>query len=80
MGPKAKKNCVDPPSMVKRICGATGCGLEVRGCDLARHYRNRTDFNLLKKMNNMSSKAADRREGARNSRYAHCIYVCQQTL
>ena len=60
MGPKAKKICVDPPSMVKRICGATGCGLEVRGCDLARHYKNRTDFNLLKKMNNMSSKAAEK--------------------
>ena len=46
--------------MVKRICGANGCGLEVRGCDLARHYRNKTDFNLLKKLNNMSSKAADK--------------------
>ena len=60
MGPKAKKICVDPPSMVKRICGATGCGLEVRGCDLARHYKNRTDFNLLKKMNNMSRKAPEK--------------------
>ena len=57
MPPKLKLPDVEFPSVRKRICGANKCGMEMRSCDLARHYQNKTNFNALNKLKLMSSDA-----------------------
>ena len=46
MGPgrKHKLPGSKAPSKRQRFCAAEGCGETFRGCDLAKHYRTRTDF------------------------------------
>ena len=55
--PKVKAAELEPPSMVKRLCGA--CGAEMRGSDLVRHYRLKTNFQILNELLTMPHKAAE---------------------
>ena len=48
-------------SKVKRVCKATNCRNMPKGTDLARHYRNMTDFNKLKELLNMSKENAKKK-------------------
>ena len=59
--PPSSKLEVTPPSLVKRVCGALGCGAVVRGCDLPRHYKSKTNFEDLRELKEMASDAADER-------------------
>ena len=45
-----------PPSKIKRICGA--CNEEIRGTDIAKHYRTKTDFKILKNLKSFSRERA----------------------
>ena len=53
------KKLGDAPSLAKRVCGAENCGAIMRGCDLGRHYKNKTDFEMLSKLKTMSNSAAN---------------------
>ena len=44
------------PSKIKRICGA--CNEEIRGTDIAKHYRTKTDFKILKHLKSFSKERA----------------------
>ena len=44
---------------IKRKCGASLCGEEIRGTDLPRHYRLKTDF---KKQNHLKTLRRDAAE------------------
>ena len=45
-----------PLSKIKRICGA--CNEEIRGTDIAKHYRTKTDFKILKNLKSFSKERA----------------------
>jgi len=50
---------VESQSKQMRLCAARGCGEEVRGDRIARHYRMKTDFNKLNDLRKLSKEAAD---------------------
>ena len=45
--------------MAKKLCNATGCDMEVRGCDIPHHYKTKTDWKLLEQLKLMSSDVAE---------------------
>ena len=60
-------------SKVKRICGAEGCKLEVRGTDLAKHYKSNTNFSMLAELKTLSLEAAD--NVLKNNADPHTAYM-----
>jgi hypothetical protein len=58
MGRPSKLPGAEAPSKVIRVCGAEGCGEKIRGSDLAKHYKVRTDFKTLDKLNKLSVEEA----------------------
>ena len=51
--------------MAKRLCNATNCKMEIRGCDIPNHYKTKTDWKLLEQLKCMSSAVAEDMQGHR---------------
>ena len=59
-GRQQKLPGVVAPSIVKRICGAEGCGVHVVGTELPHHYKARSDFKKLGQLRKMATEVAEK--------------------
>ena len=58
-GRPARIDGVESQSKLKRVCAAQGCGLEIRGTNLGRHYKMNTNFQMLHELKLLSSEVAE---------------------
>ena len=59
MGRPSKPPGAESRSKIKRICGAESCKEEIRGTDLGKHYKSKTDFRMLTVLKTLPLESAE---------------------